>query len=117
MMPEWVPAYEAYPCREANSVREQLLEASSATLDRLLHSVRVRAGKSRGTRPGTLLRQEIPIRGGAWACAGAAMPAPAAHAGGCRRLAPGGGAAGGAAFAWRPEAGACAALVPGGDQF
>lgn len=66
MMPEWVPAYEAYHCRVANSVREQLLEASSATLDRLLHSVRVRAGKSRGTRPGTLLRQEIPIRGGAW---------------------------------------------------
>src|ERR1035437_2927128 len=66
MMPEWVPAYEAYHRRVANSVREQLLEASSATLDRLLHSVRVRAGKSRGTRPGTMLRQEIPIRGGAW---------------------------------------------------
>jgi len=66
MMPEWVPAYEAYHCRMANSVREQLLEASSATLDRLLPRVRVSGGKSRGTRPGTMLRQEIPIRGGAW---------------------------------------------------
>ena len=66
MMPEWVPAYEAYHCRVANSVREQLLGASSATLDRLLKSVRVEGGKGRGTRPGTMLRQEIPIRGGAW---------------------------------------------------
>ena len=33
MMPEWVPAYEAYHCRVASSVREQLLEVSSATLD------------------------------------------------------------------------------------
>lgn len=32
MMPEWVPAYEAYHRRVANSVREQLLEASSGTL-------------------------------------------------------------------------------------
>jgi hypothetical protein len=66
MMPEWVPAYEAYHCRVASSVREQLLEASSATLDRLLGPVRAQGGKPRGTRPGTMLRQEIPIRGGAW---------------------------------------------------
>ncbi len=66
MMPEWVPAYEAYHCGVASSVREQLLGASSATLDRLLRSVRIGGGNSRGTRPGTMLRQEIPIRGGAW---------------------------------------------------
>jgi hypothetical protein len=66
MMPEWVPAYEAYHRGVASSVREQLLGASSATLDRLLRPVRALGGKSRGTRPGTMLRQEIPIRGGAW---------------------------------------------------
>jgi hypothetical protein len=66
MMPEWVPAYEAYHSGVASSVREQLLGASSATLDRLLRSVRIAGGNSRGTRPGTMLRQEIPIRGGAW---------------------------------------------------
>jgi hypothetical protein len=66
MLPEWVPAYEAYHCRIAGSVREQLLSASSATLDRLLVPVRAQGGRFRGTRPGTMLRQEIPIRGGAW---------------------------------------------------
>jgi len=66
MMPEWVPAYEAYHCRIAGAVREQLLGASSATLDRLLIPVRAQGGRFRGTRPGTMLRQEIPIRGGAW---------------------------------------------------
>ncbi len=66
MMPEWVPAYEAYHRSVASSVREQLLEASSATLDRLLKTVRAQSRKRRGTRPGTLLRQEIPIRGGSW---------------------------------------------------
>jgi hypothetical protein len=66
MLPEWVPAYEAYHCRIAGSVREQLLGASSATLDRMLLPVRVQSGRFRGTRPGTMLRQEIPIRGGAW---------------------------------------------------
>lgn len=66
MMPEWVPAYEAYHRGVASSVREQLLGASSATLDRLLRGVRTQGSKSRGTRPGTMLRQQIPIRGGAW---------------------------------------------------
>jgi hypothetical protein len=66
MMEEWVPAYEAYHSRVSSSVREQLLGASSATLDRLLGPVRARMGNCRGTRPGNMLRQEIPIRGGAW---------------------------------------------------
>jgi hypothetical protein len=66
MMPEWVPAYEAYHRRIDGAVREQLLGASSATLDRLMVPVRVQSGRFRGTRPGTMLRQEIPIRGGSW---------------------------------------------------
>jgi len=66
MMPEWVPAYEAYHGGVNPAVKEQLVAASSATLDRLLRPVRIQGRSPRGTRPGTLLRQEIPIRGGTW---------------------------------------------------
>jgi hypothetical protein len=67
MMPEWVPAYEAYHRSVPSSVREDLLEVSAATLDRLLRPCRIEQGKGRsGTRPGTMLRQTIPIRGGSW---------------------------------------------------
>ena len=67
MMPEWVPAYEAYHRSVPSSVRDDLLEVSAATLDRLLRPCRIEQGKGRsGTRPGTMLRQSIPIRGGSW---------------------------------------------------
>jgi hypothetical protein len=67
MMPEWVPAYEAYHRSVSSGVRDQLLEASAATLDRLLRPCRMERGRGRsGTKPGTLLRQSIPIRGGSW---------------------------------------------------
>ena len=66
-MPEWVPAYEAYHRSIASGLRDQLLEASAATLDRLLRPCRIEEGKGRsGTKPGTMLRQSIPIRGGSW---------------------------------------------------
>lgn len=63
MLPEWVPAYEAHERRMPAAVREQLMAASGRTLDRLLAPLR---GKGIGrslTRPGTILRQQIPIRG------------------------------------------------------
>jgi hypothetical protein len=67
MMAEWVPAFESYHRSLSSSVREQLLQASSATLDRLLAGSRSQCHKpSCGTRPGTMLRQQIPIRGGSW---------------------------------------------------
>jgi hypothetical protein len=67
MMPEWVPAYEAYHRSISSGVRDHLLEASAATLDRLLRPCRIEQGKGRsGTKPGTMLRQSIPIRGGSW---------------------------------------------------
>jgi len=66
MLPEWVPAYEAYERRLPGEVREQLLAASGRTLDRLLEPLRG-AGIGRSlTRPGTLLRHQIPIRGSVW---------------------------------------------------
>jgi hypothetical protein len=43
-------------------VRAALLSASRATLDRLLRPARVEHRRRGATRPGTLLRQQIPIR-------------------------------------------------------
>ncbi len=66
MLPEWIPAYEQHERRLPGEVREKLLMASGRTLDRLLEPLRV-AGAGRSlTRPGTLLRHQIPIRGSVW---------------------------------------------------
>src|SRR5262245_20953982 len=61
-LPEWVPAYEQEHRRLPNDVREGLLGASAATLDRLLRPARSEHRRRATTRPGTLLRQEIAIR-------------------------------------------------------
>ena len=66
MLPEWIPAYEAYERRLPAEAREKLLAASARTLDRLLEPLRGRGGGRTLTRPGTLLRQQIPIRGSVW---------------------------------------------------
>lgn len=63
MMPEWVPAFEAYEKRMPEAVRERLVAASGRTLDRLLEPLRMQGGGRSLTRPGTILRQQIPIRG------------------------------------------------------
>jgi len=66
MLPEWIPAYEQHERRIPVEAREKLLLASGRTLDRLLEPLRA-AGTGRClTRPGTLLRQQIPIRGSVW---------------------------------------------------
>jgi len=66
MLPEWIPAYEEHEKRMPGEVREKLLLASGRTLDRLLEPLRA-AGTGRSlTRPGTLLRHQIPIRGSVW---------------------------------------------------
>src|SRR2546425_5885313 len=66
MLPEWVPAYEQDERRVPGEVREKLLLASGRTLDRLLEPLRGQGGGRCLTRPGTLLRQQIPIRGNLW---------------------------------------------------
>jgi hypothetical protein len=63
LLPEWIPAYEADPRRLDSDVRESLLAVSARTLDRLLSPLRVSLRRRGGTRPGSLLRQSIPIRG------------------------------------------------------
>ncbi len=66
MLPEWVPAYEQDEGRIPGGEREKLLRASGRTLDRLLEPLRVPDRGRSLTRPGTLLRQHIPIRGSVW---------------------------------------------------
>src|ERR1700704_2528800 len=66
MLPEWIPAYEQHERRMPVEVREKLLLASGRTLDRLLEPLRGQGTGRSLTRPGTLLRQQIPIRGSLW---------------------------------------------------
>jgi len=61
-LPEWLPAYEADHRRLNADVRRALLQASRATLDRLLAPVRSQHRRRATTRPGTLLRHQIPLR-------------------------------------------------------
>lgn len=64
----WLPYYEKEHGGLVPELRERILEASAATLDRLLAPCRALAGgRGRcGTRPGTLLRRQIPIRTEHW---------------------------------------------------
>jgi hypothetical protein len=66
MLPEWIPAYEQHERRLPAEVREKLLAASGRTLDRLLAPLRGQGAGRTLTRPGTLLRHQIPIRGSLW---------------------------------------------------
>jgi hypothetical protein len=61
-LPEWLPAYEEDHRKLEVDIRESLLAASRATLDRLLRGARIENRRGATTRPGTLLRQEIAIR-------------------------------------------------------
>jgi hypothetical protein len=66
MLPEWIPAYETHEKSLIPEVREKLLSASARTLDRLLEPLRFEGVGRSLTRPGTLLRHQIPIRGSVW---------------------------------------------------
>jgi hypothetical protein len=61
-LPDWLPAYEADHRRLNADGRQALLEASRATLDRLLIPARIEHRRRATTRPGTLLRHQLPIR-------------------------------------------------------
>jgi len=64
----WLPYYEAEQGRLNPQLRKKVLGASAATLDRLLKTWRVKHPPRGlcGTRPGSLLRTEIPIRTQNW---------------------------------------------------
>jgi len=68
----WLPHYEKERGELLAELRERILEASAATIDRLLAPCRAALGcRGRcGTRPGTLLRRQIPICTEHWDVAG-----------------------------------------------
>lgn len=63
-LPLWLPFYEQQHGRLSEPTRSKLLNISPATIDRLLKKLRARyPGKGLcGTRPGGLLKNQIPIR-------------------------------------------------------
>lgn len=64
LLPEWLPAYEMDHRRLDGDLRKSLLSVSARTLDRIMSPLRTGLRRRGGTRPGSLLRQSIPIRGG-----------------------------------------------------
>ena len=67
-LPLWLPHFEAAHGPLEASVRERLLAISPATIDRLLAPVRAEAGRRglSGTKPGTLLKNQIPLQTNTW---------------------------------------------------
>jgi hypothetical protein len=64
---QWLPFYELRHGLLSGRQRKLVREISAATLDRLLASARAQHSRGRcGTKPGSLLRSEIPIRTGTW---------------------------------------------------
>jgi hypothetical protein len=65
---QWLPYYEQRYGRLSSGHRQMVGRVSAATLDRMLARARAeRLGRGRcGTKPGSLLRSEIPIRTGTW---------------------------------------------------
>lgn len=68
MLPLWLPHDEQRHGIYETGQRERLLSLSAATLDRHLRPARKAAGiRGRsGTKPGSMLRTQIPIRSGPW---------------------------------------------------
>ena len=71
-VPLWLPDYEREAGTLGAELRGRLLAMSAATMDRLLAPVKVSLGSRGrcGTRPGTLLRHQIPIRTEHWDVSG-----------------------------------------------
>jgi len=66
-IPLWLPFYEQEFEPLTPEIRAKLLAASPATIDRLLKPVRILHKKGRcGTKPGTLLKNQIPIKTHNW---------------------------------------------------
>jgi hypothetical protein len=68
ILQQWLPYYERRFGRLSRSQRQLVGQISAATLDRMLEPARAEhSGRGRGgTKPGSLLRSEIPIRTGTW---------------------------------------------------
>ena len=71
-VPLWLPHFESERGNLQEALRGQLLAVSASTMDRLLAPCRASLGPRGlcGTRPGTLLRKQIPVRTEHWDVAG-----------------------------------------------
>ena len=66
-LPIWLPHYESLAGPLQPSLRRLILGVSASSIDRLLKPARVRYGRGlSATRPGTLLRNQIPVRTEHW---------------------------------------------------
>lgn len=68
ILPLWLPGYQDLVGRLPPEIHENLLQISASTIDRLLKATRIRYTR-RGrctTKPGTLLRNQIPIATRQW---------------------------------------------------
>jgi hypothetical protein len=68
ILPIWMRGYEMEFGKLSVEVRQKLMTISASTLDRLLVSTRLEhQGRGRTTtKPGTLLRRQVPIKTGQW---------------------------------------------------
>src|SRR5216684_4675820 len=66
-LPLWLPHYARHFATLLPSQRKLLHHVSAATVDRLLAGQRAASGRGLcGTKPGSLLRTQIPIQGAVW---------------------------------------------------
>ena len=67
-IPLWLPFYETTYEPLTTETQNKLLSISAATIDRLLSPVRLKHGRKglSGTKPGSLLKNQIPIRTHHW---------------------------------------------------
>ena len=68
ILPLWLPGYVQSFGHLSSEISQALLNISAATIDRLLHPIRIQY-KTRGrttTKPGTLIRKHIPIKTNQW---------------------------------------------------
>lgn len=67
VIPLWIPFYEFHYGRLSIEVREQLIHMGSATIDRMLKPMRSQPRHGLcGTKPGSLLKTQIPIATDQW---------------------------------------------------
>lgn len=64
-MPEWLPSIEAQYGTFSPDIHDRLLTISPATIDRYLRPQKAVHGKC-FTRPGSIIRSEIPVQGSVW---------------------------------------------------
>ncbi|WP_207384310.1 hypothetical protein [Legionella yabuuchiae] len=66
-LPLWLPHYASSYGELDPKVYAGLLSMSTSTIDRLLADIRVKIGKGRsGTKPGKLLKKQIPVKTEQW---------------------------------------------------